>query len=72
MNSVSIKTTSVYGNKVIRAANKQAELLAQIAGTKTLTVETIRLALQMGVPVFQDFQNGDLLRVEDLNDIVWN
>ena len=39
---------SVYGNRTVYPANQTAELLAQLAGTKTLTETTITLAKQLG------------------------
>jgi hypothetical protein len=38
----------VYGNTTIYPANEQAELLAKIAGTKTLTTSTVELAKKLG------------------------
>jgi hypothetical protein len=43
-----IEVKEVYGNRTIYPVNDQAKLLAQIAGTKTLTVATLNLAKKLG------------------------
>jgi hypothetical protein len=43
-----IEVKEVYGNRTIYPVNDQAKLLAQIAGTKTLTVGTLNLAKKLG------------------------
>jgi hypothetical protein len=43
-----VEIKEVYGNKTIYPLNDQAKLLAQIAGTKTLTALTVKLAKDLG------------------------
>jgi hypothetical protein len=43
-----IEIKEVYGNRTIYPVNEQAQLLAKIAGTKTLTNSTVLLAKQLG------------------------
>jgi hypothetical protein len=43
-----IEIKEVYGNKTIYPVNEQAQLLARIAGTKTLTPQTVDLAKKLG------------------------
>ena len=46
---VEIKT--VYGNEAIYPMNESAQIFAKIAGTKTLTRQTIQFAVQLGYVV---------------------
>lgn len=39
----------VYGKRTIYPVNEQAKLLAQITGTKTLSIGTINLAQKLGL-----------------------
>lgn len=55
---VEIKVKSVYGNTLIYPANEAAELIAKIAGTKTLSNQVLAYAEQLGfqikeVPAYQ-------------------
>ena len=43
-----VEIREVYGTKTIYPLNEQAQLLAQIAGTKTLTAQTVKLAKLLG------------------------
>lgn len=43
-----IKIKDVYGNQTLYPVNEKARILAKIAGTKTLTKETVALAKQLG------------------------
>jgi hypothetical protein len=43
-----VEIREVYGNKTVYPLNDQAKLLAQIAGTKTLTTSTVDLAKKLG------------------------
>jgi hypothetical protein len=40
-----------YGNQALYPHNEQAHLFAKIAGTKTLTVETIKHIMALGYTV---------------------
>ena len=69
--SIEIKTTTVYGNPTIYPACASAQLIANVAGTETLTPSTIAALLRAGVQVHQAFPNGDSLGVDSLDDIVY-
>lgn len=43
-----VQIKEVYGNTTIYPLNEQAQVLAQIAGTKTLTPQTVKLAKLLG------------------------
>ena len=43
-----VEIKEVYGNRTIYPINDQAQLLARIAGTKTLTASTVELAKKLG------------------------
>jgi len=43
-----VQIKNIYGNERIIPINEKAQLLAKIAGTKTLTRETIDLAKSLG------------------------
>lgn len=46
--TIEIEVRNVYGNITIYPVNEAAKLLAEIAGTKTLTNKTLALAERMG------------------------
>jgi hypothetical protein len=48
---IEIEVRTVYGNTTIYPVNKAANLLAEIAGTKTLTNKTLALAERMGFAI---------------------
>jgi hypothetical protein len=56
---VCITITNDRGIPVAHPANRQAELLAKIAGRETLTRETLNLALDMGFEVILHHGAGD-------------
>jgi hypothetical protein len=43
-----VEIHEIYGKKTIYPLNEQAQLLARIAGTKTLTPQTVDLAKKLG------------------------
>jgi len=45
---IAVTIKNVYGEPKAYPANEQAQILADIAGTKTLTVNTLRCAEDMG------------------------
>lgn len=47
-NLIQVTIKSVYGREAIYPANRQAERLAALVGTKTLTQSTLRDAVTMG------------------------
>jgi hypothetical protein len=49
--TIRIEIRNVYGNETIYPANETAETFAEIAGTKTLKPQTIRLAKSLGYSV---------------------
>jgi len=44
-----VRIKSVYGRDLIYPANAEAELLARIANTQTLTESTVALAKELGI-----------------------
>ena len=48
---VEVEVVDVYGKPTFYPQNRNAEMLAQIAGTKTLTPQTLKLAMEMGMTV---------------------
>jgi len=48
---IEVKIKTVYGKPMYYPINDKAELLAHIAGTETLTVQTLKLATDMGMRV---------------------
>jgi hypothetical protein len=46
--TLQVTAKSVYGQDKIYPVNTPAELLARIAGTKTLTLQTLRNAMELG------------------------
>ena len=48
---IAVTVKDVYGNRLVYPANTQAEILAGIAGTKTLTSDTLIKAQAMGFRV---------------------
>lgn len=51
---IKVRVETVYGKKTIYPANPQAERLAALAGTKTLTKDTLERALIMGFTIVED------------------
>ena len=50
---VLVQAKNVYGNPLVYPVNTQAELLARIAGSKTLTQHTLQCAADMGFRIAQ-------------------
>lgn len=48
---VQLKVKQNYGNQALYPHNEQAKLFAEIAGTKTLTIVTIRHIMRLGYTV---------------------
>ena len=51
--SITIQTRNVYGNEVHYPICDKAQGFAQIAGTKTLTVQTLKLIQMLGYEIAQ-------------------
>jgi len=51
---IKVKIKSNYGTEAIYPACKKAELFAAIAGTKTLTSDTIKKIKALGYQITQD------------------
>ena len=51
--TIEFKAKNVYGLVKYYPTNEAAECLAAIAGTKTLTEETLRLAEKIGLEVLE-------------------
>ena len=52
---ITVSVDRVYGNRVIRPVCQQAKLLAELAGTKTLTPAALKIIRKMGYEVIQQF-----------------
>lgn len=51
MNSITVEIKQVYGNEVIYPVCENSKLFAQIAGTKTLTRNTLRDIKALGYAI---------------------
>lgn len=51
MTKITVQIRTVYGNETIYPACPKAVLFARIAGTKTLTTETLRLIRSLGYEI---------------------
>ena len=51
MNTITVTIRRVYGNPVIYPACEQARQFARIAGTKTLTLDTLRQIRALGYTI---------------------
>lgn len=49
--TVQLKVKDQYGRQALHPYNDTAHLFAKIAGTKTLTLDTIRLIMELGYTV---------------------
>lgn len=50
---ITVEIKNVYGNQAIYPVCDQAKKLAQLAGTKTLTMESIRIIKSLGYEIKQ-------------------
>ena len=55
-----VMVRNVYGVPKAYPENREAKLLASIAGTKTITVETLAKAVQLGFEIEQQTPATDL------------
>jgi len=65
MNEITIEIKDSYGRQVFYPVCRDAKLFAALAGTKTLTRETIRNIMQLGYKVKTtqqsiDFNEGEM------------
>jgi hypothetical protein len=51
MNSVTIEVRTIYGNMIIYPVCEAAKTFAKIAGTKSLTEQTVKLIRELGYEV---------------------
>ena len=51
MNTITVRIDKNYGNRVVYPACHTSKLIAQIAGTRTLTDRTIEIIKQLGYTV---------------------
>lgn len=49
--TVQLKVKQNYGNQALYPANEQAQIFADIAGTKTLTIQVVKQILKLGYTV---------------------
>lgn len=57
---VAVTVKTVYGNQLVYPANTQAEILAKIAGTKTITLDTLYHAQAMGFRIVCVYPAGEI------------
>ena len=57
-NTILVQIKNIYGNEMIYPANQTAQHFANIAGTKTLSVNTLRNAKLLGFTI--DTKKADL------------
>ena len=58
--TIAVTVKTIYGQPKVYPANTQAQLLASMNGTKTLTYDALRIAQQMGFSIAQVFPTGEL------------
>lgn len=56
---IHVQVKDVYGMPKAYPMNTQAKLIAALAGTKTLTLDTLRLALTMGFQIVEIDRRGN-------------
>jgi hypothetical protein len=61
MKTITVKIKQVYGNTVAYPVCDQARLLAQLAGTTTLTIQALKIIKSLGFEVIQ--QSPELLGI---------
>ena len=61
MKIITVKIKQVYGNTVAYPVCDQARLLAQLAGTTTLTIQALKIIKSLGFEVIQ--QTPELLGI---------
>ena len=61
MKTITVKIKQVYGNTVAYPVCDQARLLAQLAGTTTLTIQALKIIKSLGFEVIQ--QTPELLGI---------
>lgn len=49
--NIEVEVKTVYGKPLYYPINDKAQMLAQIAGTETLTAQTLKLAKDMGMSI---------------------
>jgi len=58
MNTITVTVRRVYGNPVIYPACEQARQFARIAGTKTLTLDTLRQIRALGYTITERHESN--------------
>lgn len=58
MNQITVTVRRVYGNPVIYPACEQARQFARIAGTKTLTLDTLRQIRALGYTIAERHESN--------------
>lgn len=58
MNTITVTVRRVYGNPVIYPACDQARQFARIAGTKTLTLDTLRQIRALGYTIAERHESN--------------
>lgn len=49
--TIEVEIKAVYGKHLYYPINDKAQMLAHIAGTETLTIQTLKLAKDMGMAI---------------------
>lgn len=63
LGTIKVKIDRVYGKATIYPACERSELIAQIAGTKTLTHSTLALAERLGFDIYEAVDPQKLAKV---------
>jgi hypothetical protein len=69
--TIKVRTASNYGTQRIYPACGVALLLAQLAGTKTLTEAALQTLLTTGIEVQQQFTHGVCVAIKSPADLVY-
>lgn len=64
MNTITIQIKSVYGNETVYPVCDKAKAFAEIAGTKTLTPQALRVIERMGYQIKVQQQCGLSLQLQ--------
>ena len=58
---LTIRVTKVYGVQTVYPACAQSQLFAEIAGTKTLTIETLERIRKLGYRFVENMEAGTII-----------
>jgi len=66
---ITIEVKYVYGKPVVYPRDTEAELFAAIAGTQTLTSDTLTRVLELGYTIEHRAANGTLITCFDADNV---